>query len=75
MKHINDVMAMLQGSRTFNDGPLDDETLALIKAQVKSIAEELIHQQSQEQPVRVLLTKKPPLLSMQRQPDYDDRSR
>ena len=76
MNHIAGVMDMVQDARAFNGDTLDEETLAAIEAQVKSIAEELIHQE-QEQRVGVPLTKKTPPLYMRRQRDLadDDRSR
>ncbi len=74
MNHIAGVMDMVQDAQAGDT--LDEETLVAIEAQVKSIAEELIHQ-AQEQRVGVLLTKKTPPLYMQRQrePDNGDRSR
>jgi len=76
MNHIAGVMDMVQDARAFYGDTLDEETLVVIEAQVKSIAEELSHQ-AQEQRVGVLLTKKAPPLCMQRQrdPANDDRSR
>lgn len=70
MNHIAGVMDMVQDT----DGALDEETLAAIEAQVKSIAEELVHQ-VQEQRVGVLLTKKTPPLYMKRQRDLDNDER
>lgn len=45
MKHIADIMGVVEDKRFWNEaGMPDEETLVMIEAQVKAIAEELIQQ-------------------------------
>jgi len=44
MKHISGIMGIVQEERRRNkDEALDEETLVIVEAQVKAIAEELAH--------------------------------
>src|SRR5579862_5903148 len=71
MSHIADVMELVQDSRDLNEDEPDEEMLSTIEAQIKAIAEELIHQ-SEGQRVGVLMTKKERSLSIQRRRDTTD---
>jgi hypothetical protein len=71
MKHIADVMELIQDKCALDEDEPDEEMLVTIEAHIKAITEALITQ-SKGQHIGVLITKRERSLSIQRRKDTTD---